>query len=369
MAKITKVEDVDKAMGAKVVDSNTLVYYEPRNDDRFVIEGLAFLKENNNEYFRIPKDQKDLVSEAVYWLAGQPSGGQIRFITNAKKISVKVKNKGDYLMCHMACTGQQGVDLYYKRKKDKQYHFFTCAKFAAPTTEFESVIFEADEKEEKEIIINLPLYEGLEEILIATEQDAYIKKAKDRKIKGRVVIYGTSITQGGCASRPGMAFSNILSRRLDVEFINLGFSGSGLGEIELANIATSIDDVNLLILDYEANGGATGDMKSNLEPFIDTFRKRYPLTPILVMSKPPFSNFVFLKKFIDSRKFYFEFQKGVVEKRRNNGDENIYFYDGCKVFGNKDILESCVDGTHPTDLGFYRMANSLQPIITKLLKK
>ena len=110
-------------------------------------------------------------------------------------------------------------------------------------------------------------------------------------------------------------------------------------------------------------------MKSNLEPFIDTFRKRYPLTPILVMSKPPFSNFVFLKKFIDSRKFYFEFQKGVVEKRRNNGDENIYFYDGGKIFGNKDILESCVDGTHPTDLGFYRMANSLQPIITKLLKK
>ena len=76
-----------------------------------------------------------------------------------------------------------------------------------------------------------------------------------------------------------------------------------------------------------------------------------------------------MKKFIDSRKFYFDFQKGVVEKRRNNGDENIYFYDGNNIFGKKDILESCVDGTHPTDLGFYRMANSLQPIITKLLKK
>lgn len=369
MAKINKVEDVDKAMGAKIVDPNSLVYYDPRNDDRFVIEGLAFFNENNKEYFRIPLNKKGLVSDAVYWLAGQPSGGQIRFITNAKKISVKIKNKGDYLMCHMACTGQQGVDLYYKRKKERKYTFFTCAKFSAPTSDFESIIFEADEKEEKEIIINLPLYEGLEEILIATEQDAYIKKAKDRKIKGKVVIYGTSITQGGCASRPGMAFSNILSRRLDVEFINLGFSGSGLGEIELAKIATSIDDVNLLILDYEANGGATDDMKDNLVPFIDTFRQRYPLTPILIMSKPPFSNYVFSKKAVDHRNFYFKFQKDVVENKRNNGDENIYFYDGNNIFGKKDILESCVDGTHPTDLGFYRMANSLQPIITKLLKK
>ena len=369
MAKITKVEDVDKQMGAKDVDPNAMIYYDPRKDQRFKIEGLAFFEENNKEYFRIPLSSKGSVSDAVYWLASQPSGGQIRFITNASKISVKVTNKGDYLMCHMPCTGQQGVDLYYKRKKDRQYKFFTCAKFAAPTSSFESIIFEADEKEEKEIIINLPLYEGLQEILIATEQGAYIKEAKPHKNKGRVVIYGTSITQGGCASRPGMSFSNILSRRLDVEFINLGFSGSGLGEIQLANIASSIDDVSLLILDYEANGGSTGDMKNNLEPFIDTFRKRYPTTNILVMSKPPFSNFVFSKKAVDHRAFYFNFQKGVVEKRKQNGDKNIYFYDGNNIFGKKDILECSVDGTHPTDLGFYKMANSLQPVIRKLITK
>ena len=149
MARISKVEDVDKNMKAVVEDPNALTYINPIDDKRFKIEGLAFF-EQEKKYFRLPTDCKDKVTEAVYWLAGQPSGGQIRFKTNAKKISVKIKNQGDYLMCHMACTGQQGVDLYYKRKQDKEYKFFTCAKFSAPATEFESVIFSSDEHEEKE---------------------------------------------------------------------------------------------------------------------------------------------------------------------------------------------------------------------------
>ena len=227
--KEEKISKYDKKMGEYVDKSNDIIYFNPVNDERFKVEGLAFFKEHK-QYFRLPIDQKDNVTEAVWWLSAQPSGGQIRFITNSKKISVKIKSKGDYLMCHMPKTGQQGVDLYYKRNKDRKYKFFTCAKFNAPTEEFESLIFEADNKENKQILINLPLYEGLQEILIGVEADSYIKQAKERKEKGKVVIYGTSVTQGGCASRPGMSFTNILSRWMDVEFINLGFSGSGLGD-------------------------------------------------------------------------------------------------------------------------------------------
>ena len=367
MARISKVEDVDKNMKAVVEDPNALTYINPIDDKRFKIEGLAFF-EQEKKYFRLPTDCKDKVTEAVYWLAGQPSGGQIRFKTNAKKISVKIKNQGDYLMCHMACTGQQGVDLYYKRKQDKEYKFFTCAKFSAPATEFESVIFSSDEHEEKEIIINLPLYEGLAEILIGVDKNAYIKKPRNHKQKGKVVIYGTSITQGGCASRPGMSFTNILSRKLDCEFINLGFSGSGLGEPEVAHIIATIKDVSMLILDYEANGGATGDMKHNLEYFIDIFREKYPLTPVVVISKVLNTTTVFNQKEIEKRKFYLNFQANCVEKRKEKGDENIYFIDGSTLL-DKDGFECFVDGCHPTDFGFFQMARSLKPIIGKILKK
>ena len=101
MSRISKVEDVDKNMKATIEDPNSLVYFNPLNDKRFKIEGLAFV-EQEKKYFRLPIDCKDKVTEAVYWLAGHPSGGQIRFKTNANKISVKIKNQGDYLMCHMA---------------------------------------------------------------------------------------------------------------------------------------------------------------------------------------------------------------------------------------------------------------------------
>lgn len=363
-----KITDVDKKMGAYVDDSTNMVFYNPLLNDNFIIEGLPFINEHK-QYFRIPIDQQKKVTDAVWWLSAQPSGGQIRFKTDSKKISVKIKSKGDYLMCHMPKTGQQGVDLYFKLNNQKTYQFFTCAKFNAPCDEFESIIFEADNKANKEIIINLPLYEGLHEILIGVEKDAIIKKARKHKLEGKVVIYGTSVTQGGCASRPGMSFTNILSRKLDVEFVNLGFSGSGLGEVELAHIINRIDNKNLVILDYDANGGATGDMEYNLEPFIDTIRSKNPSIPILVISKLPFPPVQFFQKEIDKRNKFYNIQKDMVNKKAALGDKNIYFLDGYELYNHKDAHEFSVDGYHPTDLGFYMIAKKLYPIIRKLIKK
>lgn len=365
---MAKIEEVDVNMRAQEVDPNLQKYYDPKKVKKFSVEGLGYF-DKEKEYFRLPIGCKDKVTDSVYWLAAQPAGGQIRFRTNAKRITIKVKNHGDYQMCHMAATGQQGVDLYYKLKGQRTYTFFTCAKFEEPTTEFESIMFEADEKMDKEIILNLPLYEGLKEILIGVEQDAYIAKPKKHKLPGRIVVYGTSITQGGCASRPGMAYTNILSRRLDVEFINLGFSGSGLGEPELAHLINEIKDVRMLVLDYDANGGATGDLIKNMDNFIDIFRSLHPTEPILVVTKPPFSNYVFKKQEIDHRQRLFDFQYNVVKNHQVAGDQNIYFLDGNTVFGKEDIYESTVDGLHPTDLGFYRMAKEFYPVLKKLLKK
>lgn len=367
MAKITKIEEVDKYMKADNTNDSSIIYYNPKEDNNFKVLGLAFF-EKEHKYFRLPTKCKDKVSEAVYWLASQPSGGQIRFKTNAKKIVVKMKNKGDYTMCHMAKTGQQGVDLYYRLKGQKGYTFYTCSKFNVPDIEFESTIFESDDEEIKDIIINLPLYEGIEYILIGINKNAiiYPNKYKD---KGRVVVYGTSITQGGCASRPGMSYTNILSRKLKYEFINLGFSGSGLGENEMAKIINTISNVKMLILDYDANGGATGDMYNNLEPFIDTFKSKHKKTPIIVISKTPFSVDELNNEATAKRYKLFRFQRDVVRERRMvRKDKYIYFIDGNTLLGNKDIYECSVDGIHLTDLGFYRMANNLYKELKEIFK-
>lgn len=135
----------------------------------------------------------------------------------------------------------------------------------------------------------------------------------------------------------------------------------------LARIITTISDVKMLILDYDANGGATGDMLNNLEPFIDIFREKYKNIPIVIISKTPFSSYVFKENEILHRQKFLNFQKDMVAKKRLHGDKNIYFVDGNKLFGTKDIYECLVDGTHPNDLGFYRMSINLLPILKKIL--
>ena len=110
MSKLTKY---DKNMVSSNVESDTMNYYDPLKNDVFIIEGLPWVKENAN-YFRLPKKYIHNVSEAVEWLSKMPSGGQIKFKTNSTKISLRIKNFGDYQMCHMTACGQQGADIYYK---------------------------------------------------------------------------------------------------------------------------------------------------------------------------------------------------------------------------------------------------------------
>lgn len=363
---MSKIGKYDKNMVSASFENEKMKYYNPLDNDIFIIEGLPWVKENKN-YYRLPEKYLHSVTEAVEWLAKMPSGGQIRFKTNSKKISLKIKNFGDYQMCHMPACGQQGADIYYKEKN--KFKFFSVTKFEAPSTDFESLVFFQDENKYHEFIINLPLYEGLDSILIGIDKDATIKKASYHKNDGKIVVYGTSITQGGCASRPGMSFTNILSRDLDIEFVNLGFSGSGMGEPIIGDILSDIDNAKMFILDYEANGGCTSSLQDNMDTIIDKIRVKYPTTPIIVKTKSPQATEKFTKKNIDHRHDLYVFQQELVNRRQEQlKDKNIYFVDGRKDFGNKDISEMTVDGLHPTDLGFYVMAKYLKPIIRKIMK-
>ena len=180
------------------------------------------------------------------------------------------------------------------------------------------------------------------------------------------MIYGTSITQGGCVSRPGSVYSNILSRKLDTEFINLGFSGNGKGEPELAHLINQISNTSFIILDYEANASET--IQNTIDPFIDILRQEHTATPILIMSKIRFAEETdgseTYKQLINNR----DFQESLVHKRKRKGDDNIYFLDGSTVLGD-DYYECTVDGVHPTDLGSYRIAEALLTRIKQILNQ
>ncbi|WP_054957243.1 SGNH/GDSL hydrolase family protein [Paenibacillus dakarensis] len=331
----------------------------------FHIAGFPWLAQDG-VYRRLPLASKDVLPPAVDTLAYCTAGGQIRFQTNSSRLAIKVRLAGPANMYHMPPTGQCGFDCYLG-EPGEQSHIST-AKFKPTASEYESQLYQWDTKKDVTVTLNFPLYQGVEEVWIGVDKDAVISEAPAYAINKPVVIYGTSVTQGGCASRPGMAYSNILSRMIPVEFVNLGFSGSGKGEPELAHIISEISDPALYILDYEGNTGAVENITRTLPEFIRILRARHPEVPILVVSRISNAGDQFYqgrRELNNSRRLV---QIENVEQRQAEGDSNIHFVDGSKFLGNEFASECTVDGVHPTDLGFLRMAQSLAPFIRPLLR-
>jgi lysophospholipase L1-like esterase len=163
-----------------------------------------------------------------------------------------------------------------------------------------------------------------------------------------------------------MAYTNILSRRLNIECVNLGFSGNGRGEPEVAEAIAQIANPACFVLDYEANAGSGGILERTLPGFIGILRKDHPEVPVLVVSKIGFAEELYNCEAAGRKVFLRDYQRNMVEDLRRNGDENIHFLDGIELLG--DSFDECtVDGVHPTDLGFWRMAEKLEPVIRKLL--
>jgi len=346
-------------------DGNT--YWHSPLEQPFQVSGLAWFAQER-KYRRLPTLPTHAIPEAVDQLAYHPAGGQIRFLTDSSSLSVKVKLKDKANMVHMPATGQCGIDCYVGSPDSivpSQYGNTT--KYDITLTEYECALFTKWDSKMRNIVLYMPLYQGVEEIWIGLDEKATVIAPSNYASKKKVIIYGTSITQGGCASRPGMAYPNILSRRIPLEFINLGFSGSGKGETEVAEIISQIDDPACLVLDYEANCVSTELFRKTLPEFIRIYRNAHPITPILVVSRIRYGREDLTPHLFEDRTERKQFQQSLVNELREQGDTNIYFFDGSVMLGDKDFFECTVDGSHPTDLGFMRMADALEPVLKTLL--
>jgi hypothetical protein len=353
---------LDANMWIQQSGDNDLIWHSPL-EQPFQLAGFGWLSEESR-YRRLPAKPSWILPEAVDLLANCTAGGQIRFATDAASLSVKVKLTGAANMYHMPATGQCGFDCYIGGLGEQVYYNTTV--YDHRKTEFESVIFTDFERENRIITLNFPLYQGVEEVWVGLDLEAQIDHPPVYDSTKKIIVYGTSITQGGCASRPGMAYTNILSRRINLEFLNLGFSGNGKGEPELAHILAEIPDPACLILDYEANCVSTELLQKTLPDFISIYREKHPLTPILVISRITHAKEKFDPQMAQVRAERKQVQIRTVEQRRELDDANIYFCDGAALLG-KDAHECTVDGSHPTDLGFLRMADGLTPILQRIL--
>lgn len=326
------IKEIDKNLKETINTNNEVKYYNLNNKH---LRGLAF----DNDFKRL--DRKHFVSEGVNTLKNHPSGVNITFKTNSRIIKIKAELDGKGYMAHMTAVAILGFDLYYKYK-DK---FIFIGNTKINQANYELTLLENINNSEKEFRLYFPLYRALHKAEIGIEKDAHIEFVKEKQDK--VVIYGTSITQGGSVTRPGMCYSNILDRETNFEYINLGFSGSAHLELEMTDIINSIDK-KYLILEVEANN-TEEDLKTKLPLFL----KRLKGKNIILISHFPQPQALIKKEIDEAITKNYELQKQF---------KNILFLNGRELL--KELnYEETVDGVHLTDLGCFHLAHNLKTFI------
>lgn len=334
---------------------DTLIYTDGQS---FTIIGKYHSEKN---YARFPKSYENKLRKDVWDLGQNSAGISIRFRTNASEINVRWTLLNDNRMDHMASTGIKGVDLY--AWVDGRWKYVSTARVKAKVNEFRLVktsgsIF-------REYLLNLPLYDGVDSLSIGVNSSAEITLPADKRLidKKPVVYYGSSIAQGGCASRPGMAFTNILERSLDRSFINMGFSGSGTFDIPVGEAMSEVDAA-LYVIDCNPNT-STELIYERAVDLVKLLKQRRPEIPVLLVE-----DYYFAGGLGDPKKSYVE--KNRVELQRafktlkDSGLKQIYYKKGDGMIG--DDYEGTVDGQHPNDLGMMRIAESLEPVIKKIVR-
>jgi hypothetical protein len=205
-------------------------------------------------------------------------------------------------------------------------------------------------------------YSGFTELYIGLQETAKVGGGAKYAYDKPIVYYGSSITQGGCASRPGTCYEAIISRKLNVDHINLGFSGAGKGEKAIVDYMASLDPL-IFVCDYDHNAPNIEHLEPTHLNLYETFRASHPTTPYVMVTKPDFAK---PRDTTDEAKrravIHKNFMKGI-----EKGDKNLYFIDGESFFaGYADGGDCTVDGCHPTDLGFFSMAKRFYEEICKI---
>lgn len=330
----------------------------------FHVNGFAWYGQEGT-YRRIPRAAEETVSPTARKFSVCTSGGQIRFRTDSPRLSVHVRLSGPALLNNMPATSQCGFDCYIDVEDQRLFH--SASRYDHSQTEYELAMFTDMDRHMRAVTLYFPLYQGVEEVRIGLDPDARVQEPDAYASDKRVVLYGTSITQGAAAARPGMSYTNILSRRIPLEFINMGFSGSGRGEPEMARLVSEIARPGCFVMDYEANCPNVAHMERTLPAFLRIYREAHPDVPILVLSKIRYAREMFDDALLEKRMRMQAFQQETVERLRSEGDRHIHFHDGSGLLG--DCFHECtVDGVHPTDLGFMKMADGLTPVLRGLLK-
>ena len=320
--------------------------------------------QTDGRYERLPSCLEGVSREPVWYLGRHSAGLFIRFRSNSTSIHARWESTFNNTMTHMTDTGTKGLDLY--TLVDGEWRHVCSAQPQGKKSE-RRFIGNMDPVE-REYMLYLSLYDGVKSLEIGVDEGATLElPAVDSPSREKpIVMYGTSILQGGCANRPGMAHTNIISRRLDREVINLGFSGNALLDMEIAELMASVEDPGVFVMDYAPNAWDYL-IDERGEAFFRVIREAHPDVPVIFIEDVIFPYSIFDNVILEEVTKKNKAQRRLYDKLKKAGEKNIYYIEAEGMIGEDG--EATVDGTHFTDLGAMRYVDHVLPTLKKALKK
>ena len=381
------IELIDKNFKPCSISSTDLTWYNG-NESPFSAYGIYYDKQQNS-FLRYPLEEGRKIGTGYLVYADATCSGRIRFATNSDKLALHVEAKiADGVLPTASFLNYYGVSIYCNNRfvgkvmpqpKDvievankKGFDFF-----AGPVTaelrmkefaeEKNRVVFEGEinlntKDKIKEITLFLPLYGGVKQIMVGIKNGCKVMQPVPYKYKKYVAFYGSSVTQGGCCSRPGLDYISWLSRMLDTDVYNFGLTGSAKGEKSACEFLAKLDP-SVYFIDYDHNSETTQTLEQTHYPVYQTIRKAHPNTPIIFASR------VGAGYYPDEYEQRINVIKNTVDKAIKNGDDNVYFIDGSKIFPPEIEGDCTIDCCHPNDLGFKLMADAFYPTLKEILDK
>jgi hypothetical protein len=356
-AQQSPIATLDPEMAANRAAKDGLAWYDVTT---WGVEGRILPDQERKVWFdRLPAAADGAVTPSVWSLSRDSAGMMVRFKTDASAIHVHYKlRKANLAMPHMPATGVSGVDLYARDESGR----WRWVQVTRPTTqEVKAEIINGLASGWREYAAYLPLYNGVESLSIGVKPDSKFEGLAPREKP--IVFYGTSITHGACASRPGMVHTAILGRRLDMPVVNLGFSGNGRMDQAVGDFLIQVDAA-AYVIDCLPNMGPA-DVAQKCVPLVKQIRAAKPDTPIVLVEDRRFTNEWITPA---KKKFHDDNHAALTQAYKTliqDGVTGLSYIPGDVLYG--DDSEGATDASHANDLGFMRQAEVFEPFIRKAI--
>ena len=328
-----------------------IVFYKPY-EKPFELFGL-FGDPEKNGYCRLPDEVAKATGDSVARLHKYTSGGRVRFKTDSKKIVLKIKGNY-YSTWHTTPMMRRGADVYVDTPRGS-----TFVGAMKNNGELESIAEITMPQGENEVTVFMPLFGEVKSFEIGLCEGAAISAHSPYTYGLPVVFYGSSITQGACASRPGRAYEAMISRKYDLNYIGLGFSGACRAEKAIVEYMATLP-MSAFVSDYDHNAPDHAHLKATHHDLYETVREKHPDIPYFMITRPDFyynedcigRRDIIMQSYLDARA---------------KGDKNVYFIDGSAFFNGQSASDLTLDMTHPNDEGFRRMADYIGDVMAKVM--